>query len=67
MEGFVLKIIGIISVTLFSIIIVIARKDDIDIWSVVIATVFELIAIFMIYMPNLDNIVILIERLKNIL
>lgn len=67
MEGFVLKIIGIISVTLFSIIIVIARKDDIDIWSVVIATIFELIAIFMIYMPSFDNIVNLVERLKNML
>ena len=51
MEVFVLKIIGIVCTTFLAIIIVIARKDDIDVWAVVIATFLELIAIFMIYVP----------------
>lgn len=51
MEVFVLKIIGIVCVTLLAIIIVISRKDDIDVLAILIATIFELIAIFMIYVP----------------
>ena len=66
MEEFVLKIIGIISVTIFAITIVVARKDDIDIWSVLIASIFEILAIFIIYMP-INNIIQLIEKIKEII
>lgn len=66
MEDFVLKIVGIISVTIFAITIVIARKDDIDIWSVLIAAIFELFALFLIYMPT-DNIIQMIEKIKGII
>lgn len=63
MEEIVLKLVGIVCSTLFAIIIIITRKDDIGIGAIVIATLFELIAVFIIYLP-IDNIIILIERIK---
>ena len=49
MEIFVLKIISIICVTLLSLAIVISRKDDIGIGSVIIAAILEIIAICVLF------------------
>lgn len=49
MEIFVLKIISIICVTILCLAIVISRKDDIGIGSVVIAAIIEIIAICVLF------------------
>lgn len=64
MELFILKLVGIICVTILSIVIIIARKDDIEITSVIITIIFEIIAVCLIYGP-IDSIVSLIENLIN--
>ena len=40
MEMFILKLIGIICVTALAMSIVISRKNDIDIWAILLATIF---------------------------
>lgn len=64
MELVILKIIGIILVTLLSITIIVARKDDVEIISVIIAVVFEIIALCLIYIP-MNDVIILIEKIIN--
>ncbi|MCI8546163.1 MAG: hypothetical protein HFJ44_02910 [Clostridia bacterium] len=64
MEILILKIIGIILVTLLSITIIVARKDDVEIISVVIAVIFEIIALCLIYIP-MENVIALIEKIIN--
>lgn len=61
MELFVLKIIGIISVSVVSLAIVISRKDDIGIGALVIATILELIALIIIFEPIDEWITFLIN------
>lgn len=62
MELFILKLVGIICVTILSIVIIIARKDDIEITSVVIVIIFEILALCVIYVP-IDQIISLIENI----
>lgn len=64
MEVFVLKLMGIICITLFAITIVISRRDDIEITSVVIATIFELLGIIFIYVPISEIITLISELIK---
>ncbi len=64
MEILILKIIGIILVTLLSITIIVARKDDVEIISVVIAVIFEIIALCLIYI-SMENVIALIEKIIN--
>lgn len=65
MEIFVLKIISIICVTILCLAIVIARKDDIGIGSVVIAAIIEIIAICVLFgSPN--EILNFVERTINL-
>ena len=48
MEMFILKLIGIICVTALAMSIVISRKNDIDIWAILLATIFELLSFLII-------------------
>ena len=64
MEILILKIIGIILVTLLSITIIVARKDDVEIISVVIAVIFEILSLCLIYIP-MENVIALIEKIIN--
>ena len=51
MEMFILKLIGIICITALAMSIVISRKNDIDIWAILLATIFELLSFLIIYLP----------------
>lgn len=62
MEELILRIVGILCATITACIIVIARKDDIDIWSVVIAGILEILALFIIFFPK-DLIIELFSKL----
>lgn len=64
MELFILKLVGIICVTILSIVIIIARKDDIEMTSVFIVIIFEILALCLIYIP-MDSIIELIEKTIN--
>ena len=70
MEIFVLKIISIICVTILCLVIVIARKDDIGIGSVVIAALMEIIAICVLFgsanelLNFIENIINLVNKYK---
>lgn len=50
MELFILKLVGIICTTILSLVIIIVRKDDIDINAICIAVIFEILVLFMIYL-----------------
>lgn len=63
MEEFILRIVGILCATIIACTIVIARKDDIDIWSVVIAGILEILALAIIFFPK-D---LIIELFSNII
>lgn len=52
MEDFILRVVGILCATVISCIIVIARKDDIEVTSVVIAAILEVLALLIIYFPK---------------
>ncbi len=65
MELFILKLTGIICITILAIAIIIARKDDIEITSVFITIIFEIIALCIIYVP-IEKMIELIEKLINI-
>ena len=62
MEMFILKLIGIICVTALAMSIVISRKNDVDIWAILLATIFELLSFLIIYLP-IDKIIELIEKI----
>lgn len=52
MEDFILRVVGILCATVISCIIVITRKDDIEVTSVVIAAILEVLALLIIYFPK---------------
>lgn len=52
MEDFILRVVGILCATVISCIIVIARKDDIEVTSIVIAAILEVLALLIIYFPK---------------
>ena len=60
MEVFILKLIGIICVTTIAMTIIIARRNDTDICAIVIATIFEILGLLIIYMP-IDQIISLFK------
>ena len=60
MEVFILKLIGIICVTTIAMTIIIARRNDTDICAIVIATIFEILGLLIIYMP-IDQIIALLK------
>ena len=60
MEVFILKLIGIICVTTLAMTIIIARRNDTDIWAIVIATIFEILGLLIIYMP-IEQIIVLLK------
>lgn len=60
MEVFILKLIGIICVTTLAMTIIIARRNDTDIWAIVIATIFEILGMLIIYIP-IDQIIVLLK------
>ena len=60
MEVFILKLIGIICVTTLAMTIIIARINDTDIWAIVIATIFEILGLLIIYMP-IEQIIVLLK------
>ena len=60
MEVIILKLIGIICVTTIAMTIIIARRNDTDIWAIVIATIFEILGLLIIYMP-IDQIISLFK------
>lgn len=62
MEIFILKLIGIICVTALAMCIVISRRNDVDIFAILIATAFELLSFIIIYLP-IDKIIELIEKI----
>ncbi len=60
MEIFILKVVGMICVSLISLAIVITRKDDLSLWAVCIAIIFELLSIIIIFLgENLMNFIML--------
>jgi len=63
MELFILKLVGIICSTILAITILITRKDDIGISAVIIAIIFEIIALFIIY-TNFEQAISLIDSIK---
>lgn len=62
MEIFILKLIGIICVTALAMCIVISRRNDVDIFAILLATAFELLSFIIIYLP-IDKIIELIEKI----
>lgn len=60
MEVFILKLIEIICVTTLAMTIIIARRNDTDIWAIVIATIFEILGLLIIYMP-IEQIIVLLK------
>lgn len=62
MEMFILKLIGIICVTALAMSTIISRRNDVDIYAILLATVFELLTLFIIYLP-IDKILELIEHI----
>lgn len=52
MEDFILRVVGILCATVIACIIVITRKDDIEVTSVVIAAILEVLALLIIYFPK---------------
>lgn len=52
MEDFILRIVGVLCATVISCIIVITRKDDIDISAIITATILEVLAMIIIYFPK---------------
>ena len=57
MENFILKIVTIVCVSVFSIVIVGSRKDDVGILSVLIATILELLCVIIIFAPEILSII----------
>lgn len=64
MELFVLKLVGIICATILSLVIIIVRKDDIGISSIVLTIIFELLALSIVYI-DLEQVISLINTIKN--
>ena len=60
MEVFILKLIGILCITTIAMTIIIVRRNDTDIWAIVIATIFEILGLLIIYMP-IDQIISLFK------
>ena len=60
MEVFILKLIGIICVTTLAMTIIVAGRNDTDIWAIVIATIFEILGLLIIYMP-IEQIIVLLK------
>ncbi len=52
MEDFILRIVGVLCVTIIACTIIITRKDDIDVAAVVIAALLEILAFLIIYFPK---------------
>lgn len=52
MEDFILRVVGILCATIISCIIVITRKDDIDVSAIIIAAIIEILAMIIIYFPK---------------
>lgn len=64
MELFVLKLVGIICATILSLVIIIVRKDDIGISSIILTIIFEILALSLVFI-DLEQIISLINTLKN--
>lgn len=64
MELFVLKLVGIICTTILSLVIIIVRKDDIGISSIILTIIFEILALSLVFI-DLEQIISLINTLKN--
>ena len=64
MELFVLKLAGIICATILSLLIIIVRKDDIGISSIILTIIFEILALSLVFI-DLEQIISLINTLKN--
>lgn len=60
MEVFILKLIGILCVTIISMAIIITRRNDIEVCAIVVSLIFELVGLFIIYMP-FQEIILLIQ------
>ena len=61
---FVLKLVGIICTTILSLVIIIVRKDDIGISSIILTIIFEILALSLVFI-DLEQIISLINTLKN--
>ncbi|MGN1330544.1 MAG: hypothetical protein ACI4VN_04325 [Clostridia bacterium] len=64
MELFVLKLVSIICATILSLVIIIVRKDDIGISSIILTIIFEILALSLVFI-DLEQIISLINTLKN--
>ncbi|MBP3464389.1 MAG: hypothetical protein J6K45_07975 [Clostridia bacterium] len=64
MELFVLKLVGIICATILSLAIIIVRKDDIGISSIILTIIFEILALSLVFI-DLEQIISLINIIKN--
>lgn len=61
---FVLKLVGIICTTILSLVIIIVRKDDIGISSIILTIIFELLALSLVYI-DIEQVISLINTIKN--
>ena len=60
MENFILKLVATICVSIISFAIVVSRKDDIDLSAICISTIFEILALFIIFLgENLLNFILM--------
>ena len=53
MENFILKIIAIVCVSMVCIFIIVSRKDDLSISSVIISVILELLTVIIIFSPEI--------------
>lgn len=53
MENFIIKIVALVCVSIVSTSIVISRKDDIGIFSVIIAAILEILIIIIVLSPEI--------------
>ncbi len=51
METFILKLVGIICITSLAMLIIISRRNDVEISAILITTIFEIIGLIIIYLP----------------
>lgn len=50
MIDFILKLVGLICISIITCTIIITRKDDIDVSAICIGVIFELLGLFIIYL-----------------
>ena len=55
MENFILKLVGAICASIITCAIIITRKDDVDVAAICIATIFEILALVIIYFSDVIN------------